>query len=246
MGRAPEALRSALLHVLGQQSVDSDGNFDPHHILSRVLGKIGTEWGPSEKWQAVRNWVNSLTIDQVQQVLNEVELNAREEEFINGKLAQSGDDLRVIDGVLVTRDEVGEALGLLDLTGEPTALLVGQFGPVLRQYQRALDYLNAQPMEQEKAISEAMGALEAVVRLACSGGKDFGPNLKSLVANERAWTRLLGAAISQLQGYRSQVPGAGHGRYTQSDVTDAETQFFVRTCGAAIAWIIQDHQLGRW
>lgn len=107
MGRAPEALRSALLHVLGQQAVDSEGEFDPHHLLSRVLGKIGTEWGPSEKWQAVRNWVNSLTIDQVQQVLNEVELSAREEEFINGKLAQAGDDLRVLDGVLVTRDEVG-------------------------------------------------------------------------------------------------------------------------------------------
>jgi hypothetical protein len=82
VGRAPEALRSALLHLLGQQAVDSEGEFDPHHLLSRVLGKIGTEWGPSEKWQAVRNWVNSLTIDQVQQVLNEVELSAREEEFI--------------------------------------------------------------------------------------------------------------------------------------------------------------------
>lgn len=246
MGRAPEALRSALLHVLDQQAIDSEGEFDPHHLLSRVLGKMSTEWGPNEKWQEVRSWVNSLTIVQVQQVLNEITLSTREEEFINGKLAQAGDDLRVLDGVLVTRDEVGEALGLLDLTDEPTMLLVGQFGPVLRQYQRALDSLNAHPMEQEKAISEAMGALEAVVRLASSGGKDFGPNIKSLVANEAAWTRILGTAISQLQGYRSQVPGAGHGRYAPSDVTDAETQFFVRTCGAAIAWIIQDHQLGRW
>jgi len=246
VGRAPEALRSALLHVLGQQSVDSEGEFDPHDLLCRILGRIGTEWGPSEKWQAVRNWVHSLSIDQVQQVLNEMELSAREEEFINGKLAQAGDDLRVLDGVLVARDEVGEALSLMNLTDVPATLLVGQFDPVLCQYQRALDSLNAQPMEQEKAISEAMGALEAVVRLVSSGGKDFGPNLKSLVANERAWTRLLGTAVSQLQGYRSQVPGAGHGRYTRSDVTDAETQFFVRTCGAAIAWIIQDHQRGRW
>jgi hypothetical protein len=133
VGRAPEALRSALLHVLGQRSVDSEGEFDPHDLISRVLGKIGTEWGPSEKWQAVRNWVHSLTIDQVQQVLNEVELSAKEEEFINDRLAQAGDDLRALDGVLVAKDEVGETLGLMNRTDEPTTLLVGQFGPVLRQ-----------------------------------------------------------------------------------------------------------------
>jgi hypothetical protein len=235
-----------LLHVLDEQARGSEGEFDPHHLLSRVLGKISTEWGPSEKRYEVRSWVHSLTLVQAQQVLDEITLSEEEEDFINGKLAQAGDDLRILDGALVPRDEVGEALGLLDLTDEPTALLVGQFGPVLRQYQRALDSLNAHPMEQEKAISEAMGALEAVVRLAGGGGKDFGPNIRSLVQNEAAWTRLLGTAISQLQGYRSQVPGAGHGRYVPSDVSDAETQFFVRTCGAAIAWIIQDHQLGRW
>jgi hypothetical protein len=88
--------------------------------------------------------------------------------------------------VFGTKDEVGEALGLLDLTDEPTTLLVGQLDLVLLRCQRALDALNAYPMEQEKAISEAMGALEAVVRLAGSGGKDFGPNIKSLVANEAA------------------------------------------------------------
>jgi hypothetical protein len=81
--------------------------------------------------------------------------------------------------VFGTKDEVGEALGLLDLTDEPTTLLVGQLDLVLLRCQRALDALNAYPMEQEKAISEAMGALEAVVRLAGSGGKDFGPNIKS-------------------------------------------------------------------
>jgi len=73
--------------------------------------------------------VHSLAIDQVQQVLNEIELSA--------KLAQAGDDLRAFDGVLVAKDQVGEALGLMNLTDEPTTLLVGQFRPVLRQYQRA-------------------------------------------------------------------------------------------------------------
>jgi hypothetical protein len=42
------------------------------------------------KWREVRYWVNSLTIVQVQQVLNEITLSAREEEFINGMLAQAG------------------------------------------------------------------------------------------------------------------------------------------------------------
>jgi hypothetical protein len=100
--RAPEALRSALLHVLDQQASDSEGEFDPHHVLSRVLGKMSTPWGPSEKYQEVRNWVNSLTLAQVEQILNEIVLSAREEEFINDKLARAGEDLRVFDGVLVT------------------------------------------------------------------------------------------------------------------------------------------------
>lgn len=108
MGRAPEALRSALLHVLDQQAIDSEGESDPYHLLSRVLSKMSTEWGPAEKRQQVRNWVNSLTVAQVQEVLNEIVLSSRDEEFINGKRAQAGDDLQVLDGVLVTRDEVGE------------------------------------------------------------------------------------------------------------------------------------------
>jgi hypothetical protein len=115
------------LHVLDEQAIDSDGELDPHHLLSRVLGKISTEWGPSEKQYEVRSWVSSLTLVQAQQVLNEITLSEEEEEFINGKLAQAGDDLRVLEGLLVTKDEVGEALGLLDLTDEPRTLLVGQF-----------------------------------------------------------------------------------------------------------------------
>lgn len=244
--RAPQALRSALLYTYDERAYATEGEFDPYRVFGRVLGKIGDEWGPSEKQYEVQTWMNALTLDQAQLLLNEAPLDETEENEINARLAQAGEDLRVRDSVLVNNDEVGEALDLMGLAHEPVALLTGQFKPVLQQYQRALDSLHAHPMQQEKAISEAMGALEAVVRLVSGNARDFGPNIKALFSNEEPWTRLLGVTISQFQGYRSQVPGAGHGRYKESDVTDAEAEFFVRSAGAAIAWIVRDHEAGRW
>lgn len=244
--RAPEALRRALLHAYEGRAFASEGEFDPYQVFGAVLGKIGDEWGPNEKRYEVRSWMNALSLTQAQLILKEAPLDETEEDAVNTKLASAGQELRVRDSILVLDDAVGDALDLLGLSQEPVALLTGQFKPVLEQYQRALDSLQTHPVQQEKAISEAMGALEAVVRIVSENGKDFGPNIKALFSGEQPWTKLLANAISQFQGYRSQVPGAGHGRYQDSDVTDAEAEFFVRAAGAAIAWIIRDNESGRW
>jgi hypothetical protein len=137
---------------------------------------------------------------------------------------------------------------VLGLEAESATLLTGKFAPVLVQYQRALRSLDAHPVEQEKAVSEAVGALEAVVRITLGSGatKDFGPNCKLLFRNVEPWTKVLERILGLLQGYRSQLPGAGHGRYTSHNVTDAEVRFVVRTCGSAIAFLIEDDDRGRW
>ncbi len=245
MTRAPEALRSALFSVLDDRARDSDGEFDPHEAVRRVLGKSSDEWGPSERRFELKNWVNLLDLEDAQRVIQAVGLDEDETALLNDGLARAGDELEVREDRILRTDGVATVLNVLHLEHETVALLNGPFSAVLKQYQRALDFLDERPVEQEKAISEAVGALEAVVKVASDGGKDFGANVTLLFRGQPTWTKLLGKTLGQLQGYRSQVPGAGHGRYAESDVTDAEVTYVVRAAGMAIAWIIEDHQDGR-
>lgn len=245
MTRAPEALRSTLVSVLDDRARNSDGEFDPHELVRRVLGKSSDEWGPSERRFELKSWLNSLDLEDAQRVIQAVGLDEDETASLNDALARAGDDLEIREDRIVRAGGVATALNVLHLEHETAALLSGPFSAVLKQYQRALDFLDERPVEQEKAISEAVGALEAVVRVAANGGKDFGANVTLLFKSQPAWTKLLSRTLGQLQGYRSQVPGAGHGRYAESDVTDAEVTYVVRAAGMAIAWIIEDHRDGR-
>lgn len=242
---APEALRSALLTILDAKGRDSDGEFDPHDTVRRVLGKVSNQIGPNERIQELRGWINSLDMSDAQRVLSELALDEGEEELLNEALARADENIEIRDGNLVKRDAPGEVLGVLHLESRTTQLLSGRFAPVLAQYQRALEMLGAHPMNQEKAISEAVGSLEAVVRIV-GGNKDFGANVNIVFRGQNAWTKMLSGIFGKLQGYRSQVPGAGHGRYADSAISDAEASFVVRTCGAAIAWVIEDNEEGRW
>jgi hypothetical protein len=231
--------------VLDDRGRDSDGEFDPHDAVRRVLGKSSDEWGPSERRFELKGWLNSIDLEDAQRVIQAVGLDEDETALLNEALARAGEKLEVREDRILRTDDVATVLNVLHLERETTALLSGPFSAVLQQYQRALDFLDERPVEQEKAISEAVGALEAVVRIASNGGKDFGANATLLFRRQHAWTKLLGKTLGQLQGYRSQVPGAGHGRYAASDVTDAEVTFVVRAAGTAIAWIIEDHRDGR-
>lgn len=246
MARAPEALRSALFSVLDDRGRYSDGEFDPHDLVRRVLGKSSDEPGPSERQFELRGWVNSLDLEDAQRVITAAGLDEDETVLVNDALARAGEELEVWEDRIVRTDGVATVLDVLHLEHQTAALLSGPFAAVLKQYQRALDFLETRPVEQEKAISEAVGALEAVVRIAGGGGKDFGPNVTTLFKDQPVWTKLLSKTLGQLQGYRSQVPGAGHGRYADSDVTDAEVRYVVRASGTAIAWVIEDHRDGRF
>lgn len=245
MGRAPEALRSALFTVLDERGRHSDGEFDPHEVVRRILGRSSDEWGPSERQFELRGWVNGLDLEDAQRVITVMGLDEDETALVNDALARAGEELEISEDRIVGTDGVATVLNVLHLEHETAALLSGPFAVVLKQYQRALDFLDAIPVEQEKAISEAVGALEAVVRIAGGGGKNFGANVTALFKDQPVWTKLLSLTLGQLQGYRSQVPGAGHGRYAESDVTDAEVRYVVRAAGTAIAWVIEDHRDGR-
>lgn len=245
MTRAPEALRSALSSVLDDRARNSDGEFDPHEAVRRVLGKSSDGWGPSERRFELKNWVNLLDLEDAQGVIQAVGLDEDETALLNDGLARAGDELEVREDRILRTDGVATVLNVLHMEHETVALLSGPFSAVLKQYQRALDFLDERPVEQEKAISEAVGALEAVVKVASNGGKDFGANVTLLFRGQLSWTKLLSKTLGQLQGYRSQAPGAGHGRYAESDVPDAEVTYVVRAAGMAIAWIIEDHRDGR-
>jgi hypothetical protein len=246
MSLAPEPLRSVLFSILDDQAYASEGEFDAHDYVRRIVGKSSDAQPGSESRMEFQDWVHSLTLDEARQVIDGLSLDDSEVEQINLALSKAGGALIVRDGELVESDEIGEALEVLHLAAEASTLLKGRFAPVVKQYQRSLDCLSQVPIEQEKAISEAVGALEAVVRIVANHGQDFGPNVTKMFSSERGWTKALSKTLGALQGYRSQVPGAGHGRYADSDLTDAEVRFVVRACGSAIAWVLEDDEIGRW
>lgn len=245
--RAPEPLRSGLLTVLEERGQHSDGEFDGHEVLRRLLGKTSYAQGASDQRLEIQDWVGSLSLEDAQRLISSVGLDEAETSELNGLLARAGEELEIDgEGRIVRSDGIAQVLGVLHLEHEAEVLLGGPLQPVLKQYQRALAFLDTHPMEQEKAVSEAVGALEAVVRLtAAGGGKDFGKNLVQLFAGQKPWTVGLSKILGQLQGFRNQTPGAGHGRYADSDITDAEVKFVVRAAGSAIAWVIEDSEAGR-
>jgi hypothetical protein len=148
--KAPEALRSALLTILEDKGRDSDGEFDPHYTVGRVLGKVSKEIGPNERSQELRGWINRLDMNDAQRLLSEVALDEGEEDLLNETLVRADEDIEIRDGKLMKRDALGEVLEVLHLESRTAQLLSGRFSPVLVQYQRALEMMNAHPMNQEK------------------------------------------------------------------------------------------------
>lgn len=246
MTRAPEALKGAVMTLLLERD-EKEYEPHPHELVRRALHKSSTAEWPNDRVYELKQWLDGATLEDFSRILQAMQLDEDEEERVNEALGRSDKDLTVLNGRLQKSGSVSQVLQLTGLAEEAAQLLNGKFGPPLKQYQRALEALEAYPVNQEKAVSEAVGALEAVLQLmAGKGYRGFTKDVDDILRGERPWTRLLGKSLGQLQGYRSQLPGAGHGRYAESEVTDAEARFVVRTCGAAIAYLIEDHQRGRW
>jgi len=90
-------------------------------------------------------------------VIDAVGLDEDETALLNDALARAGEELEVREGRILRTDGVATVLNVLHLEHETAALLSGPFSAVLKQYQRALDFLDKRPAEQERASVRLLG-----------------------------------------------------------------------------------------
>ncbi len=184
------------------------------------------------------------------EVLDLLEENgANRVEEINAAFERSGFAYVGVPQKKELRIEVFDPESLeLEIAGEEddaAEVLVGKFEAANSQYKKALDMLRGRPADYEKAVSEAVGALEAVARI-LGERKDFGSNIDKLFNSALPWEKSLSASIKALYGYASNTPGARHGRYTDPMLDHEDALLTVRMAGALIAYLTGRDRLGSW
>jgi len=244
---APDDLRVVLLSIL----VEDQGYLGAYRTLIEAAHRLPDPNVWSNDWAKphVYQLIDQLDWFAVFDLLEEQAVTAHEITQVNESFARTGLAYEM-DGTrsgseIRFYDPEGDELGVTALEDEALEVLVGEFAPVREQHERALTALRARPAEDEKAISESIGALEAVVRV-LAGGQNFGQNVNKLFENEPPWAKALAKSLTALYGYSSQVPGARHGRYTDPVLTHEEALYVARTCGSASAYLVAGDRTGRW
>jgi len=239
---APEDLRVVLRSIL----VEYGGLFAYTQLCEKLHQQRDPDiWSSQGSAQEVTRLIDQLEWFEVFDMLEEHVNGASQEEAVNASFVRTGLAYEMLDNEISLYEPEGQELAVSGIEDEAVGAFTGQFEPVARQYDRALNALRGRPADPEKAISEALGALEAVARI-LGGQQDFGANMGALFASSPDWAKALSASLKALYGYGSQVPGARHGRYTDSLVEMEEALFVVRTCGSAIAYLVAMQRLGRW
>jgi hypothetical protein len=128
---------------------------------------------------------------------------------------------------------VDDALSVADLDG--------RFRTVIGQYQKAVTALEGRPPDLEKAVAEAVNAVEGAVTV-ITGEKTLSKGLRQLMPSRSR--RALLDTINQLHNYASAVPGARHGAHAPSGLSDPEARYVVRAAGSALSFLITGSAAG--
>lgn len=163
---------------------------------------------------------------------------------VNTAFAEAGVVYELRDGLVERLDEVGEALEIRHDEDSTTDILTGQFKPVQEQYERALRALHGRPMDAKAAIRESLNAVEAVSRIITGKDKSQLGDCLNVIYGKDAEDhhKALSASLKSLYGYASSIPGARHGQHADVEVSFEEALLAVRLSGAAIAFLIAEHQ----
>jgi hypothetical protein len=172
---------------------------------------------------------------EVLDLLEEVSSGVDDDE-VNAVFARAGLAYEMLDGQIHLLDPEGDALEVSGAEHEAVSHLKDEYSAVRTQYQRALDALHGRPPDLERAVAEALNALEAVARVR-SGKKDFGKAIDAAL-DGRPHAGALAATLKALYGWASQLPGARHGRHEEPDLTYEDAFLAVRLAGVAIVYLI--------
>lgn len=244
---APPRLRAFLHDVL----MEGYGAVEAYEVLCRKAGVLPDSsvlsWGANDARREVPRLIERLPWPDVFEMLEQLGGGSRPDlwaEQVNDVLARSGVAYEMNDrGEFWLWDPEGRELEVAGEEQQAVESLTSDLQPARKQYVRALRALHGRPSEPEKAVSEAVGALEAVVRIT-TGHKDFGRAIDSVFDGAPGWRRALAESIKKLYAYASQLPGARHGRHEEPESDAQEALYAVRACGAAIAYIAHLHRHG--
>lgn len=233
--QAPPPLRALLLELMQ----DRWGNRRSYNMLCSMVGLVPDPniIGDNTAYREFVRLVNYIEWFEVFDILERVGPAGLSDGAINDRFAMCGLAYEMTDGKIDLFDPEGDAHDLAALEYDAETLLDGRYSAVREQYAKGLAALHGRPADLEKAISESVGALEAVARIV-AGKKDFGPAVDVALA-DRPWMGGMKATLKALYGYASDVPGARHGRHAESGVEFAEARFVVRMVGSAIVYLIE-------
>lgn len=218
--------------------LDEWGALAAYHRMCEVLGEVPDPdvWSDQGATLHVDHKLGRLEWFEVLDLLEET-ASGVDDRAVNEVFARSGLAYEMVDGTIHLFDPEGEAFQVASSEFEALSYLKEEFAAVRSQYQRALDSLHGRPADLERAVAEAVNALEAVARVV-SGKTDFGKAIDASLAN-RPHAGALGAALKALYGWASQLPGARHGRHEEPDLTHEDAFLAIRMAGTAIAYLIQ-------
>ncbi len=231
---APPALRALLLELMQ----DRWGNRQAYNVLCSVAHVVPDPKviGDNTAYRHVVNLLDHLEWYEVFDLLERVGPPGRNDAAVNARFASCGLAYQMVDNRIELLDPSGQHFDTSTIEHETTSLLDGRYEPVRQQYEKAVAALNGRPADLEKAVSEAVGALEAVSRIV-SDQKEFRLAI-DVALRGREGAGGLAQSLKSLYGWASQVPGARHGRHSEPDLTVADARFTVRIAGVAIAYLI--------
>lgn len=240
--QAPEDLRSVLLDAL----LDEFGWLGAYKVLCAKIHRVPDPgiWGSNFAESPAKDILLTLKWYEVFDLLED---HADPKE-VNASFERTGLAYEMIQGrrsnSIEPHDPEGEELEVKDIPDLAEDVLSGKFSEPGEQWGRALAELRGRPARPTIVISEAIGALEGVVRI-LSDEKDFGAGINSVLTGpgKDKWNGSMAASIRAMYGYASQVPGARHGQWSKPGVKMAEAEFVVRFCGSTIAFLLSEERL---
>lgn len=167
---APEAVRALLRRMM----LDEWGALAAYGRMCEVLDEVPDSdvWSDQGAASYVDYKLGRLEWFEVFDLLEEVSSGVDDDE-VNAVFARAGLAYEMLDGQIHLLDPEGDALEISGSEHEAVSQLKGEYSAVRTQYQRALDALHGRPPDLERAVAEALNALEAVARVS-SGKRDFG------------------------------------------------------------------------
>jgi hypothetical protein len=208
-------------------------------------------WGPEWAGERIPGLIAALPWLEVYKLVEELALTRSRprrpwsdkpndfEGRVNAVLASCGVAYELVDGEIAPFNAPVPGLELSELAAPNRD---ARFQPAFEQYARARLALEKVPEDLFAAVREAANAVEAIAKILSGRKSDTLHGALDFLYGKGTpeYQRALLKSIREAYNYASQVPGARHGQHETVVLSRAEVMYIVRTCGAAMEYLIRD------